>query len=150
MYNEKFMLMAIKEAKKANKKNEIPVGAVIVKNNKVIAKGFNRKEQKKCGLFHAEVIVIKKSCKKMKNWRLEGCDIYITLEPCPMCASLIHQTRISNVFFGASNKNEINKIITEQIYNDNSTNYKTNICGNFLSKECSEILSIFFEKRRKK
>ena len=150
MFNEKYMRLALKLAKKAYKKGEIPVGAVIVYKNKVISKTFNKKEKNNCALYHAEVIAIKKACKKLKNWRLENCDIYVTLEPCPMCASLIHQSRISNVYFGANNKNEITKIITEQIYSDNSTNFINNVCGNYFNKECSEILSDFFEKRRKK
>ena len=144
------MKIALSLAKKAYNKGEIPVGAVIVCKNKIIAKAYNKKEKKKCALYHAEVIAIKKACKKIKNWRLENCDIYVTLEPCPMCASLIHQSRISNVFYGVNNKNKLNKIITDQIYLDTSTNDTTNICGNFLNTECKEILSDFFKKRRKK
>ena len=142
------MQKAIKLAKTSGK--DIPVGAIIVKNGEIISKAVNQREKRQNAIYHAEILAIRRACRKLKNWRLNDCEIYVTLEPCPMCASLIHQSRIANVYFGANNKNEITKIITEQIYYDNSTNFVTNVCGNYLNSECSEILSDFFEKRRKK
>lgn len=96
-----FMKEALKEAKKALKKDEVPVGCVIVKDNKIIARAHNLKEEKKCALYHAEVIAIKKASKVLDNFRLKDCVMYVTLEPCPMCASLINQARIKKVVVGA-------------------------------------------------
>ncbi len=100
---EKFMRIAINEAKKALILGEVPVGAVIVKNGKIISKAYNKKEKLNSVTKHAEIIAVEKASKKINNWRLDGCDIYITLEPCPMCASAIKQARISNIYFGLSN-----------------------------------------------
>ena len=97
----KFMKSAIKEAKKAEKIDEIPVGAVIIQDGKIIARGYNKRETKQDALMHAEINAISKACKKLGSWRLDGCDIYVTLEPCPMCAGAIIQARIENVYFGA-------------------------------------------------
>ena len=98
---EKFMQLAIKEAKKAYDIDETPIGAVIVRDGKVISKGYNRRETKKNALMHAEIIAIDKACKKLGGWRLPGCEIYVTLEPCPMCMGAILQSRIEKVYFGA-------------------------------------------------
>ena len=109
-----FMIEALKEAKKAYKKNEVPVGAVIVKNGKIIAKGRNKREKTQNALHHAEVIAINKACKKLKSWRLDDAEIYVTLEPCPMCAGAIANARIKKVIYSAqdaSNNEEINKLI---------------------------------------
>ena len=101
--NEYYMNIAIKEAKKAYKYEEVPVGAVIVKNNKVIAKAFNKKEKTKNVTKHAEIIAISKACKKLKNWRLEDCIIYVTMEPCMMCSGAIEQSRIKKIVYGVKN-----------------------------------------------
>lgn len=138
----KYMKMAYAEAKKAFNCNEIPVGCVIVKNGKVIARGYNKKEVKNDCTLHAEMIAIKKACGKLKSWRLDDCDIYITLEPCMMCMGAIIESRIKNVYFGTKNN-------SEQMYDLNKI---TNICNiNLLyMPECAEILTTFFEKKRKK
>ena len=101
MYNQKFMNEAIKQAKIAERYDETPIGAVIVYEDKVIARGRNKREEKKNSLCHAEIVAINKACKKMEAWRLSECDLYVTLEPCPMCAGAIIQSRIRNVYFGA-------------------------------------------------
>ena len=101
--NEYYMNIAIKEAKKAYKYEEVPVGAVIVNNNKIIAKTYNKKEQTKNVTKHAEIIAISKACKKLKNWRLDDCEIYVTLEPCFMCMGAIVESRIKNVYCGTKN-----------------------------------------------
>lgn len=101
-----YMEKAIKEAKKAYYKDEVPVGAVIVYNNKIISKAHNLKEKKKNSLFHAEIIAINKACKKMKNWRLDECEIYVTLEPCTMCAGAIVESRIKKVYCAAEKTND--------------------------------------------
>ena len=98
---EKFMLEALKEAKKAYKKGEIPVGAVIVKDNKIIARAHNLKETKKDTTKHAEIIAIQKASKNIEAWRLIDCEMYVTLEPCSMCAGAILQARIKNLYIGA-------------------------------------------------
>ena len=95
-----YIKIALIEAEKAFKLDEVPVGAIIVKDNKIIAKAFNKKERNNNPIDHAEMIVIKKACKKLKNWRLNGCSIYITLEPCSMCLSALIQSRIDNIYYG--------------------------------------------------
>ena len=94
------MREALKEATKALKKDEVPIGAVIVKDDKIIARGHNLRETKQNSLCHAEIIAISKACRKLGNFRLEDCDLYVTVEPCPMCAGAIIQSRIKNVYYG--------------------------------------------------
>lgn len=101
---EKFMKEAIRQAKKAEKIAETPVGAVIVKDGAVIARGYNKRETKQNALCHAEISAINKACKKTGSWRLTGCELYVTLEPCPMCSGAIINSRIDKVFFGAYDK----------------------------------------------
>ena len=142
-----FMNLALKEAEKAYKKGEIPVGAIIVKDNKIITKSHNLKEKHKCTIDHAEILAIKKACKKLKNWRLLGCSIYITMYPCPMCASAINQSRISKVVCGTipsyADKTVINKIL-----NDKNYGLPVEIVENVLADKCCELLKKFFEKKR--
>lgn len=102
---EKYIEIAIKEAKKAYKKKEIPVGAVIVKNNKIISKAYNKIEKTKNPINHAEILAIQKACKKNKNWRLTDCTLYVTMEPCLMCCGAILQSRISKVVYCVNNNN---------------------------------------------
>ena len=147
--NEEFMKEAIGEAKKAFKKNEVPIGAVIVKDGRVLAKAYNTRNKSQVAINHAEIIAIKKACKKLKSWRLDGCDIYVSLEPCPMCAGAILNARINNLYFGAYNKTTKTNIIN-QIMNDDILNHKTNVLGGILEKECSQILTDFFNGKRTK
>ncbi len=143
---EKFMRYAFKEAQKAYKNNEIPVGAVIVKDGKIIAKAFNKKNKKKCALYHAELIVIKKACKKIKDYRLENCDIYITKEPCLMCMGAIMSSRINAVYFGAYDKKYgvVDKI--DVFY----FNHNCIIKGGIMENECSNLITNFFKELRNK
>ena len=141
------MNLALKEAKKAYKVGEIPIGAVIVKNNKVIAKAHNLKEKHKCTVDHAEILAIKKACKKLKNWRLLDCIIYITMYPCPMCASAINQSRISKVVCGTM-PNYVDKDIINRILNDKNYGLPVEIVENVLNDNCYELLKKFFEKKR--
>ena len=140
-YN-KYMDIAIKEAKKAFNNDEIPVGAVIVKDDKVISKAYNQRNKTNQVIDHAEIIAIKKANKKLGNWRLEDCAIYITLEPCPMCASAIEQSRIKNVFTGAVNKNIETKRITDEIFKN------IKVISNIKEKECSNLINNFFNNKR--
>lgn len=146
--NIKYMKLAYKEALKALKDDEVPVGAVIVKDGKVIAKAYNMKESKQCGVYHAEILAIMRACKKLSNWRLENCDIYITLAPCPMCASAIKQSRISNVYCGLSNSDSSVMNITKEILENNDINSSVNLYTDLFSNEVSALLKEFFENRR--
>ena len=136
--NEYYMNIAIKEAKKAYKYEEVPVGAVVVKNNKIIAKAFNKKEKTKNVIKHAEIIVIEKACKKIKNWRLDDCEIYITMEPCMMCSGAIQQSRIKKIIYGVKNEN--------YGYTDQLKNIE--IISQVCEKECRDLVQSFFKKRR--
>lgn len=148
--NIKYMKLAYKEALKALKDDEVPVGAVIVKDGKVIAKAYNMKESKQCGVYHAEILAIMRACKKLSNWRLENCDIYITLAPCPMCASAIKQSRISNVYCGLSNSDSSTMNITKKILENNDINSSVNFYTDLFSDEISALLKEFFVNRRTK
>ncbi len=139
---KKYLDMAFIEAKKAFDLDEIPVGCVIVYKNKVIACGHNEKENKNCAIRHAEMVAIDKACGKLNSWRLDECDLYVTLEPCMMCMGAIVESRIKNVYFGAKNNSEqmydivrINKLVNLYFVDDT---------------ECSKILSDFFANKRKK
>lgn len=147
-YSDKFMKEALKQAKKAALINEAPIGAVIVHKGKIIARGYNKREIKKNGLCHAEIIAINKACKKLDGWRLPDCDIYVTLEPCPMCAGAIIQTRIDNLYFGAFDKKAGCAGSVLNLFSDNSFNHKVNAVGGYMEKECSKILSDFFMRLR--
>ena len=149
--NLKFMNFAFDEAKKGFMQNEVPIGAVLVKNGKIIAKSHNNKEKKSCCLCHAEINVIKKASKKMKNWRLDDCEMYVTLDPCPMCASAIKQSRISTVYSACSNSDKINFDIISMIFKGDNTNPEVKFLTNLAENESKELLNEFFKlKRRKK
>ena len=135
---EKYMEIAIKLAKKAAKKGEIPVGAVIVKNGKIISKAYNKKETKNDCTKHAEIIAIQKASKKIKNWRLIDCEIYITMEPCMMCSGAIKQSRIKKIVYGTKNKNYG---YTECLKNIEIIPF---VCEN----ECRKMVQSFFKKKR--
>lgn len=150
MNTEYFMKMAIKEAKKAEKIGEVPVGAVIVKDGIVIGRGYNKRESKQQAIAHAEIIAIKNACSKLKTWRLSECDIYVTLEPCPMCAGALIQARIRRLYFGAYDDKSgsvvsVNNILDTGLYNHHVT-YK----GGILQDECKDLLSSFFKTLRNK
>ena len=143
-----FMIEAFKEAKKAYSKLELPVGAVIVKDNKIIARAHNLRETKTSSLAHAEVLCIEKACKKLNTWRLEGAQMYVTLEPCPMCAGALIQSRIDKVYIGAKDfKNgcvgSMCNILDENFTHKVEYEYLDNC------EDCSKILTEFFKKLRK-
>lgn len=148
--NLEYMDLAFKEAEKAYKCGEVPVGAVIVKNNKVIAKSYNKKEKSHCAVNHAEILAIKQASKNLKNWRLENCDIYVTLEPCPMCASAIKQARIKNVYSGIPNKDENNNILIKKIFEADKVNSSVNFVNELAVEKSETLLQKFFAGRRKK
>lgn len=148
--NFKYMDLAFKEARKAFKQDEVPIGAILVKNDEIIAKSHNKKEKKMCCLEHAELNVIKRASKKLKNWRLEDCDLYVTLDPCPMCASAIKQSRIKNVFSACENLYLKNTKILNLIFEDNDINSSVNFISNLNVEKSKKILSNFFKKQRNK
>ena len=144
-----FMDIALKEAEKARRKNEVPIGAVIVLNGKIIAKGYNKREKSKNAIKHAEIIAIEKACKRLRSWRLEGAEIYVTLEPCPMCAGAIANARISKLIYASSEKTS-NDNLCESILSSTRLNHKVEIEKGYKSDESSKLLTDFFKEKRKK
>lgn len=144
-----FLEEAKKEALKALKKNEVPIGAVIVINNKIIARGYNKREKSQNAIKHAEIVAIEKACKKLKSWRLEDACIYVTLEPCPMCAGAIANARIKKLVYGAKEKTSHDNLC-EKILTSERLNHKTEIVfDDSHEEEISSILSNFFKLKRK-
>ena len=143
------MKAAIRRAKTAAKYNEIPVGAVIVHKGKIISGGRNRRETAKCALCHAEISAIESACKKLSGWRLFECDMYVTLEPCPMCAGAIINSRIKNLYIGALDPKagSFGSVIN---FNDLPYNHKPEITYGVCENECSELLKSFFRNLREK
>jgi tRNA(adenine34) deaminase len=145
---EKFMKMAIDEAKRALFLKEVPVGAIIVKDGIVIAKGYNLRETLKSATAHAEIIAINKACSKLNGWRLFGCEMYVTLEPCPMCAGALVNSRIDKIIYGAG---DLKRGACGSIYNianDRRLNHTLEIEGGILEEECKRLLQDFFSKKR--
>lgn len=145
---EYFMKEALKEANKALIKKEVPIGAVIVKDDKIISRGHNLRETKMNSLKHAEIMVIDKACKKLKNFRLENCELYVTVEPCVMCAGAIIQSRIKKVIFGA-NDEKYGAVVSVTNMFDIKSNHKVEFEQGILKDECSNIVKEFFRELRK-
>ena len=146
----RFMKEAIKEAKKAELIDEVPIGCVIVCNDKIIARGHNVRETKKTPLGHAEIIAISKASKKLDKWRLEDCDIYITLEPCIMCAGAIIQSRIKRIIYGAHDFKGGALGSSIDVLSANNINHHPEVISGVLEKECSLIISNYFKQKREK
>ena len=149
MTHEYYMKEALKEAKKAYLKNETPIGAVAVFEDKIIARAHNLRETKQDSTMHAELQVIQKACKKLGIWRLEDVSIYVTLEPCVMCAGAMIQARVKNVFYGAKNDRFGAHQGAIHLF-DVSFNHQVNIKGGILEEECSSLISSFFKELRLK
>lgn len=148
--NIEYMELAVKEALKAYEIGEVPVGAVIVKNDKIIGKAYNKKELLKNAVAHAEVLAIKEATNSIGNWRLDDCDIYTTLEPCPMCASAIKQSRIKNVYVGLASGDEKNLDIIMKIFEKDKNNGSVSFYNNLFPEKIHEVMKKFFSVRRKK
>lgn len=147
--DEYYMALAIKEAKKAYLIDEVPIGCVIVYQDKVIARAHNEREKRESSLAHAEILAISKACKKLNSWRLEDCIMYITLEPCCMCSGAIIQSRIKKVVYGAYDyRFGAHKSITNLF--DVKFNHKVDIEGGFMELECSQLITDFFKELRSK
>lgn len=144
----KYMDMAIEEAKKAFEEDEVPVGCVIVKNNQILALTHNRKEQMNSATKHAEILAVEEASSKLNNWRLDGCDVYITLEPCPMCASALKQSRVSHIFCGLSNSDSKNYEIVLKILESDKNNVSVPIINDLAVEKVDKIMKDFFRNRR--
>ena len=149
MDKEYYMKQALKEAKKAFDKDEVPIGAVIVKNDKIIAKAYNIKETKNDTTKHAEIIAIQKASKKIGAWRLNECELYTTLEPCPMCAGAIINSRIKKIYIGTKDEKTGAAGSVLNLFEDYKFNHKVEIEYGILEEKCSNILKEFFKKLRK-
>lgn len=146
--DEKYMKEALKEAKKAYRLGEVPIGCVIVYEGKIIGRGYNRRNTDKSTLSHAEITAIKKASKVIGDWRLEGCTLYVTLEPCQMCSGAIIQARIDRVVMGSMNPKAGCGGSLLNILENESFNHQAEVTRGVLVDECSEILKEFFKELR--
>ena len=146
---EYYMSLALKEAQKALLEDETPIGCVIVKDDKVIARGHNKRETKNLVTSHAEIEAITKANKKLKSWRLVDCDLYVTVEPCIMCGGAIIQSRIRNVYYGAKDLKGGAFGSSINILEANNINHRPNIIGGILEEECAIIIKNYFKNKRK-
>jgi len=142
------MEIALKEAKKSYKKGDVPVGAVIVENGKVISKAHNEKEKKKNAVKHAELLAISRACKKKKNWHLDNCEMYVTLEPCLMCAGALIQSRIKKLVFATKSEKFGYVESIEPILNNEKNNHKIEIYSGVCAEESQQLLKDFFKEKR--
>lgn len=146
--NKRFMTLAIELSKKAAAEGEVPVGAVIVKNGEVVATGFNTREKEQNALGHAEINAINEACKKLHSWRLDDCEIYVTMEPCPMCAGAIINARIPTVVFGCY---DLKMGAFDSVTNLAAAgfDFKPEVYGGIAEAECKEVVKEFFKDLRK-
>ncbi|MEY8339455.1 tRNA adenosine(34) deaminase TadA [Lachnospiraceae bacterium 62-35] len=147
---EKYMREAVRQAKKAAALDEVPIGCVIVHQGKIIGRGYNRRMTDHSVLAHAEIIAIKKACKKIGDWRLEDCTIYITLEPCPMCAGAIVQARIPRAVIACMNPKAGCAGSVMDLFHEGGFNHQVETETGLLGEECSQMLKDFFKVLRKK
>ncbi len=146
---EKFMRAAVKAAKKGLGEGEVPIGAVVIFEDKVVAKGYNRRAKLQLASAHAEMMAIDKACKKFGSWRLpEGCELYVTLEPCPMCMGACLNARVGKIYFGAYEQK--GRSLTKELAEANLLNHKTEVIGGVLEEECSGVLTQFFVSMRQR
>lgn len=142
------MQAALDCAAKALKKGEVPIGAVVVSNGKIISRGYNKRTKKQIATAHAEIEAIEKACKKLKSWRIPECEIYVTLEPCPMCMGAMLNARIKKVYFGAYEAK--GRSMTAQLAESNLLNHRIEVEGGVMREECAGILSSFFSQMRER
>lgn len=147
---EKFMLAALKEADKAEQIDEVPIGCVIVKDGKIIARGYNRRETLKDPTGHAEIMAIRKASKKLDDWQLIDCDLYVTLEPCIMCSGAIIQSRIRKVVFGAYDYKGGGFGSSINVLEAKNINHHPEVVNGILQEECSNKITSYFKKKRGK
>ena len=142
------MKEALKCARKALAEGEVPIGAVVVADGKVISRGYNERTKKQIATAHAEIEAIEKACRKLKSWRIPECEIYVTLEPCPMCMGAVLNARIKKVYFGAYEAK--GRSMTAELAQSNLVNHTAEVEGGVMEKECAEILSSFFSSMRER
>lgn len=142
------MRQAIKQAQRAESIDEVPIGAIIVLDGKVIARAYNRKETDNLSTSHAEILAINKASKKLKSWRLDNAEMYVTLEPCPMCAGAIVGARIKKLYFGAYEKKSGSAVSKFSVLTESGLNHTTDFEGGVLEEECSNIIKNYFKKKR--
>ena len=147
---EHYMKEAIRQAKKAAALKEVPIGCVIVYEDKIIGRGYNRRMVDHSALAHAEIAAIKKACKRMGDWRLEECELYVTLEPCPMCAGAIVQARIPKVYIGSMNPKAGCAGSVLNLLDEKGFNHQVEMTKDVLHDECSSMLSGFFRELRER
>ncbi len=145
-----YMSKALEEAQKAFDIDEVPIGCVIVKDDEIIARGYNMRNTNKNTLDHAEIIAINKACEVLGDWRLEGCQMYVTVEPCPMCSGAIVQSRLDKLVFGAFNKKAGFCGSILNVLQMDELNHKVEIENGVLEEECKEMMQSFFKNFRKK
>ncbi|MBQ6478919.1 MAG: nucleoside deaminase [Erysipelotrichaceae bacterium] len=146
--NNRFMMQAYKEARKAFEEDEVPVGCVIVKDGKIVARAHNRKEKKNCALFHAEIECIRKATGKLNNWNLKGCEIYVTLEPCMMCTGALVNSRIDKIVYGCKDPKGGALVSNIRLQDIRLLNHYPEIQGGVMEEECSKLLKEFFRNKR--
>ena len=144
--DEKFMREAVRLARKAKKKGEVPIGAVVVLNGKIIGRGYNLRTKLQMATAHAEMRAIDRACRKLHSWRLPGAEIYVTLEPCPMCTGAILDARLDRIVFGAYEQK--GRSLTNELANANLLNHKVEVTGGILKEECAGVLTSFFTEMR--
>ena len=146
MKKNKFMKSALKCAETALREGEVPIGAVVVMDGKVISRGHNRRTKRQIATAHAEIEAIEKACKKLGSWRIPECELYVTLEPCPMCMGAVLNSRIKKVYFGAPE--DKGRSLTKELATANLLNHTVEVEGGVMEEECREILSRFFSEMR--
>lgn len=144
-----YMNLALQQAQKAYKRGDVPIGAVIVENNKILGAGYNKKEKKHCSLYHAEIVALKNACKKVGDWRLNNATMYVTMEPCCMCAGAILNHRIKRVVIGVTEPNCGACGSGVDLLNNTNLNSKTEVLTGVCEPECKKLLQDFFVARRK-
>ena len=147
MIHERFMRLALKQAQVSYKNDEVPIGAVVVKDGVVIARAHNTRNASRNACEHAELVARQRACKSVNDWRLTGCDLYVTLEPCVMCLGACYNARISNVYFGAYDLSGKGCVALSEMIG-HTLNHELNLLGGILEKECSEILTEYFKSKR--
>lgn len=146
--DEQYMRIAIDQAKIAEENGDVPIGAVIVHNNTIIAKAYNQREQLKDPTAHAEIIALTQAAAALENWHLTGCTMYVTLEPCPMCAGALVLARIDRLVYGCDDPKTGAVKSLYNIVTDGRLNHRLEVTGGVLADECAELLQQFFQKRR--
>ncbi len=144
--DETFMREALRLARKAKKKGEVPIGAVVVLDGKIIGRGYNLRTKRQLATAHAEMRAIDRACRKLHSWRLPGAELYVTLEPCPMCMGAVLNARIDRVYFGAYEQK--GRSLTNELANANLLNHKVEVTGGVMQEECAGVLTSFFSEMR--